>query len=192
MTMPEQFGEVAYIAISDEDGNEYQFCSITDTIDIAWGARDIEQIPMLCSGRVSKLIPEESTEITLELYPVGISSSGTTPNGLHGWYMGLSPTATSGIITTVRKRFRVAVLWTTVSSISNAAGAIGSGDSLRFSFWNCYMTSATLDFTDDILKSTVVFKCLPYNRAGSGMIKAEEVDGGTLSTLGTYSGAAPS
>lgn len=192
MAMPDQWTEIAWVAISDEDGNQYQFGTITDTIDIAWGSRDIESIATVSAGRVTKFIPEDLTEITLELFPVGISSDGTTPNGIHGWFMGLSPSATSGIVTFTRKRFRVAVLWTTVTGITDAAGAITSGDSLRFSFWNCYLTDATLDFTDDLLKSTVTFKCPPYNRAGSGMVKAEEADEATLATLGAYDGSAPS
>ena len=191
MAMPDQWTEIAYVAISDENGNQYQFGTITDTIDIAWGARDIESIATISAGRVTKFIPEEVTEITLELFPVGISSSGTTPNGVTGWFMGLAPTATSGIVTFTRKKFRVAVLWTTVTGITDAAGAISSGDSLRFSFWNCYLTTATADFTDDILKATCTFKCPPYDRAGYGLIKAEEADNTTLTTLGDYSGAHP-
>lgn len=192
MAMPDQWTEIAFVAISDEDGNEYEFGTITDTIDISWGSRDVEQVAMVSAGRVAKFIPEDLTEITLEIYPVGISSSGTTPNGIHGWFMGLAPTATSGIVQFTRKKFRVTVLWTTLSTVSAAAGALTSGDHFRLSFWNCYLTDANLDFTDDIVKSTVTFKCLPYNRAASGMIKAEEADEGTLSALGTYSGAAPS
>jgi len=193
MTMPDQWTEIAWVAISDEDGNQYQFGTITDTIDIAWGARDIESIATVSAGRVTKFIPEEVTEITLELFPVGISSSGTTPNGIQGWFMGLLPTATSGIVAFTRKKFRVAILWTTTTPVTPdyAAGAIPSGESLRYSFWNCYLTNSSVDFTDDLLKSTVTFKCPPYDRAGSGLIKGEEADGAILATLGDYAGIAP-
>ena len=192
MAMPDQWTEIAYVAISDEDGNQYQFGAITDTIDIAWGARDIESIACVSSGRVTKFIPEEITEITLELFPVGISSDDSPPNGVQGWFMGLEPDATSGIVAFTRQKFRITVLWTTVTGITDAAGAVTSGDSLRFSFWNAYLTNASVDFTDDILKSTVTFKCPPYDRAASGLIKAEEADETTLATLGAYAGAAPS
>ena len=191
MVMPDQWTEIAYVAISDEDSNQYQFGTITDTMNIAWGARDIESIACISAGRVTKFIPEDVTEITLELFPVGLSSSGTTPNGIHGWFMGLSPTATEGKVTFTRKKFRVCILWSTASSITNAAGAIGSGDSLRISFWNCYLTSATLDFTDDILKATCTFKCPPYDRSAASLIFGEEKDGSTLIALPTYTGVAP-
>jgi hypothetical protein len=191
MAMPDQWTEIAWVAISDEDSNQYQFGTITDTIDISWGARDIESIATVSAGRVTKFIPEDVTEITLELFPVGISSDGATPNGIHGWFMGLSPSATAGTVAFARKKFRVVVLWTTLTSITNAAGALASGDHLRFSFWNAYLTNATADFTDDILKSTVTFKCPPYDRAANGLICAEEEDDGTLNSMPVYAGSAP-
>ena len=56
MAMPDQWTEIAYVAISDEDGNQYQFGTITDTIDISWGARDIESIATISAGRVTKFM----------------------------------------------------------------------------------------------------------------------------------------
>lgn len=194
MALPDQWTEIAYVAVGDEDGNEYQFGTITDTIDISWGARDIESIATVSAGRVTKFIPEEVTEITLELFPIGISSDGSTPNGIHGWFMGLAPSATSGVVTFSRKKFRVTLLWTTDTSVTDATDDIpssGSESSLRFSFWNAYLTDATLDFTDDLLTASVTFKCPPYDRAANGLIKAEEVEDGTLSALGAYSGNTP-
>ena len=182
--MPDQWTEVAYVAISDDSGNEYQFGAITDTIDIAMGARDIEAIATLSAARVIKFIPEEVTEITMEVFPVGISAD--TTNGFYSWFLGLSHDSTSGVVTFARKKFRVTVLWTTASSITSAAGAIGTGDSLRMSFWSCYLTTATADFSDDILKSKVTFKCPPYDRSANGLIKVEEVDAGTLTALNTF------
>jgi len=195
MAMPDQWTEIAWVAIADEDGNQYQFGTITDTIDISWGARDIESIATISAGRVTKFIPEEVTELTLEIFPVGISSgAGAIPNGIHGWFMGLSPTDTSGVVNFTRKKFRVAVLWTTGTGITDAAGlipAVGTADSLRFSFWNCYLTGATLDFTDDLLKANCTFKCPPYDRAAVGLIKGEEADSGSLASLGSYTGNTP-
>lgn len=193
MAMPDQWTEIAYVAISDEDSNQYQFGTITDTIDISWGARDIESIATVTAGRVTKFVPEDITEITLELFPVGVSSAGTTPNGIHGWFMGLSPTDTSGIVTFTRKKFRVAILWTTASVSDATAATAASNAALRFSFWNCYLTEATADFTDDLLTASVTFKCPPYDRSGFGLVLAEESDGVSpnhLEALASYTGQA--
>ena len=195
MAMPDEWTEIAYIAISDSDSNQYQFGALTDTMDISWGTRDIEAIATVNAGRVIKYIPDDMTEITLEMYPVGISSDDTPPNGVHDWFLGLSaPTLDSGINSYLRKKFRVAILWTDLAkaSVTDAAGAIAGSSSFRVSFWNCYMTGASLDFTDDILKCTVVFKCPPFNKSGSGLIKIEQEDADDLATLGAYTGAVPS
>jgi hypothetical protein len=191
MAMPDQWTEKAYVAISDEDGNQVQFGARTDTIDITFGAKDIESIPIVNAGRITKFSPEEDSELSLELYPVGVSADSSDPNGLLGWFMGLSPSATSGTITFARKRFRVAILWTTASSVSDAAGSISSADSFRISFWGCYMTELNNEFTDDIVKSSVTFKCPPYNRSAAGLIKVEEADGAVLSSLNPYTGNTP-
>ena len=196
MAMPDQWTEIAFVAISDEDGNEYSFGTITDTIDLSWGSRDVESIATVSAGRVTKFTPEDITEITLELFPVGISSSGSTPNGIQGWFMGIEPTATEGKCTFTRKKFRVTVLWTTAAAgdFTSATGAIpttGTCSSLRFSFWNAYLTDSSVDFTDDIVKSTVTFKCAPYDRAGESLIIAEEKDAGQLVAIPAYAGAAP-
>lgn len=194
MAMPDEWSEMAYVAISDSDGNQYQFGALTDTIDMAWGARDIEAIATVSSGRVVKKVPEDTTEITLELFPVGMSSNSTIPNGVHAWYMGLAPTATSGINQITRKKFRVAILWTDLAfaSVTDAAGAIASANSFRVSFWGCHMTNASMEFTDDILKSKVTFKCVPFNKSSAGLIKSEEIVADVLATLGAYDGSAPS
>lgn len=194
MAMPDQWTEIAYVAIADDSGsNEYAFGSITDTIDIAWGSRDIEAIPTISAGRVIRFVPEDLTEITLEVFPVGITSNGSVPNGLHGWFAGLEPGDTTGLNTFRRKKFRVSVLWTTVplGASDLASGSISAGESLRFTWYNCYMTDATVSFTDELLRATVTFKCPPYDRAANSLIKLEEADGTTLPALGTYSGSAP-
>jgi len=193
MAMPDEWTEIAYVAISDSTGLQYQFGALTDTIDISWGTRDIEAIATVAAGRVVKFIPDDLSEVTLELYPVGISSNGTIPNGIHAWFVGLAPTVTSGINTYLRKKFRVVILWTDKAKalVIDAAGAITAASSFRVSFWNCYMTSGNIDFTDDIVKVTAVFKCPPFAKDGDGLIKIEEEDAGDLATLGAYAGIAP-
>jgi len=193
MAMPDQWTEIAYVAISDSDKNQYQFGVLTETIDIAWGTRDIEAIATVNAGRVVKFVPDDVTELTLEMYPVGMSSDDTPPNGIAAWFMGLVPTVSTGINTYVRKKFRVAILWTSLAkaSVTDAAGSISSANSFRLSFWNCYMTDAALDFTDNVLKCKATFKCPPFDKSGNGLIKAEEADTTTLTTLGVYTGIAP-
>jgi hypothetical protein len=193
MAMPDEWTEIAYVAISDSSKNQYQFGALTDSIELGLGARDIESVALVNAGRVVKFTPDADSEITLELYPVGISSDDTPPNGLLSWFMGGVPTASSGINSYVRLKYRVCALWTDLAkaSVTDAAGAIGSAHSFRMSFWGCRMTDHKIDFTDDILKVTCTFKCPAFDKSGHGMIKAEEADATTLATLSDYTGQYP-
>jgi len=185
----EQWTEIAFVEIADnaETPNVVQFGTITDTLDISIGTRDVEAIALLSSGRVAKFTPEDVTEITLELYPIGVTSIGSSPNGILAWYWGQNPGTNAGRNEFGRKYFRVSMLWTnTITDLTSvplvSAGQETIGDYLRMSFWMSYMTDAKMDFTDDILKQTVTFKCLPFDRAGASRIVFEEyyVDGSTV------------
>jgi hypothetical protein len=192
----DQWTETAFVEIADNSAtsNIIQFGTITDTIDIAIGSRDVEAIAMVSAGRVTKFTPEDITEITLELYPIGTSSvfttatvgaTGSNPNGVLSWFWGLSPNTKVSRNAFGRKKFRLSLLWTdTVTDVSAAVPVVSAqsttvGSYLRLGFWNAYMTDAKMDFTDDILKQTVTFKCIPFDRTAAGMITIEEyyVDG---------------
>jgi len=123
----------------------------------------------------------------LELFPIGITSDGTIPNGIQDWYLGLDYNTTLSLNSFARKYFRVSIMWTsntgTVPDVS--AAQIVTADYLRLGFWMCYMTTATMDFTDDILKQTVTFKCLPFDRAAAPRITIEE-SATTLKAMSTF------
>lgn len=190
----DQFTEIAYISIADTS-EEVQFGTITTSFEMNLGAKDIEQVVTVAGGRMVKFVPQEMAEISMEIEPVGMSCSSSVPNGLLSWYLGGAYNDTVGLVTRTRKKFRVTVLWTdqTSAGASNAAGLITAGNSFRLSFWGCYMTEQPLDSTDGSPKTKVTFKCPPFNKAGSGMIKVEEdVGAATLVALGAYTGSNPS
>jgi hypothetical protein len=189
MALPDQWTEKAYIDITKQDGTAYQFGALTDTIDIAWGDKSIEATALVNGGRVVTYTPEEPTEITLEMFPVGAKANQTSPTGLSNWFMGNETGASNRYVTaSVRYRFRVAILWTDAATVTAASGAVGSANtnSLRMSFWNCYLTSCKFSFTDDILKCTAVFTCVPYNKTASGMMAVEEGVASTLSAMASF------
>lgn len=194
MAMEDQFTEIAYIAISDTSSHQYQFGTITKSIELNIGDKDVEQIVTVAGGRMVKFIPQEMAEISFDIVPVGMSTNTAVPNGLLGWFIGADYDAASSLVTRTRHKFRVTVLWTndTTNGASNAAGAINTAgsDSFRISFWGCYMTTHPIDF-DGELGTKVIFKCPPFNKAGSGMIKCEEAVDGTLATLDDYTGNTP-
>lgn len=188
----DSWNEIAFIAISDDAGNEYEFAAITRNIDIKIGNKGIVTDPLINSGLFTRFKAEDTSEIAMDLIPLGIKSSGTIPNGVHAWFLGRSPTSTSAIDNYKRYKFRVCILWTTyVGSISTSQLIPSADNSMRISFWGAYLSSAELKHDNEMLISSVVFSCPPYDENGHGMIKAEEATSATLSTLGAYSGNYP-
>jgi len=192
--LPEEWTEVALVGItrraaSAED--EVQFASLTDSIEIDWGAKEIEQTALINGGRVTTYKPEEPSEIKLTLIPVGTISedASSSPTGLYDWFMGgttVSADTTSTINSRTRHNFRVTVLWCTTLP-STASGATADATSaLRLSFWDCKLTKVTANFSDDLLKCEATFKCVPYNKSASGLIKADEANNSALAALGDY------
>ena len=74
--------ETCLIAISPIDGADTQFASITETVDFDIGEKDIEGVPLLNGGRMTKFAPEGDSSITFEAYPLEAGTdSGTEGKG---------------------------------------------------------------------------------------------------------------
>lgn len=193
MALPNEWTEIGLVDITKAGGSVYQFGVITDTVDIDWGDKAIESTALVNGGRIVKYTPEEDTTITLEMFPVGATANQATPTGLYNWFLG-DESGTSGrfIATHLRYKFRVSLLWCDQLVAWGGTVAVASGSTpasssaLRFSFWNCYLTSVKTEFTDDLLKCTVKFVCPPYNKTASGMIATEEKETAALSAMSSY------
>ena len=193
MAFPDSWTETALVEVSksgDTVGASTRYMAITDTIDIDWGTKDIDWTANLAGGRIPTFTPETATTVTLELIPVGVMA----PDGLSQIFIGNTTDATQPISSTVsrtRYKCRVVITWTEDTTMTDASAVTADEKAaLRFSFSDCYMTGLTFSFTDDILKATATFSCPPFNKAGTGLIIAEETDGSsgkTLPDLGNYS-----
>lgn len=177
--------EQALVSIEKEAGTAYEFATITETIDLDSGDKDIEGIPTLGGGRVVKYTPEGDTSITLELYPTGVNGLAATPTGVANLFHGFA--GETGSNTTVRDKFRVAILWTNDTTATSGMGASAASTSAqRFAIAKAYCTSHKTSFTDGIVKVTATFKCAAFNKTGTGNILEEEADNTALSTLSAY------
>ena len=63
------WSEVGNVGITKKGGSEVQFATVTETVDIDVGAKDIEVVANLAGGRLVKFSPQDITTITLEAYP---------------------------------------------------------------------------------------------------------------------------
>ena len=188
------WSETAFVTITRYaagGGTDVQFASLTETIDIDMGDKDIEQVPTLIGGRVVKKTPQDITTITFEGYPVDLDSGSSPATGVSQLFQGGATWDTSEPLTNtstiVRDLFRIAILWTDDTTATSAAGATASStNAYRIVFAHAYCTSMKPSYTDGILKVTFTFKCPAFNKFGMSLIKEDSGDATAIATLNTY------
>lgn len=185
--------EKCLVSIAAQSGTDIPFQALTETVDIDTGEKDIEGMALVNGGRVTKITPEGDTSITLEAYPVeagsGDISAATAGAGFFDLLHAEDTTEPTVITnTTARSKYRLAVLWTEDTTVTNASSAItGASTALRFVGANGYITSVKPSFTDGILKFTIVFKVAAFTKAGASQIMMESTDGtASMTALQSY------
>ena len=84
-------------------------------------------------------------------------------------------------------KYRVAILWTDDSAATTGGGATAASTAgIRFVLAECFCISCNWDFTDRILKKTLVFKGVAFDKAASANAKGESHTNGAIPTLGSY------
>ena len=192
--MVDAWQETALVTIRVYNGDAYNFGTLTESIDIDLGDKDIEGLPLINGGRLVKFNPEADTTITLDLYPVeaGNVSAGDA-NGIFDLFAGITSSTQPISINNSRTRtnLRLAIMWTDNTTLTSAEDATSDGDkAMRLVFTNAYCTSAKPSFTDGILKVTATFKCAPYKKDGTPNITFESTDGTAAAVLSDLSGTA--
>ncbi len=172
--------ETCLIAISIAAGSDIQFAGLTETVEFDIGEKDIEGVPLVNGGRVTKWTPEGDSTITFEAYPL---QAGTQTGAAGKGFYDLMHSVDSSVpirITNDRDRdkYRVLVLWTNDPSPTTAQGSTATDYSaLRIGMADGHFTSVKPSFTDGILKFTVMFKCAAFDKSGSGNVMMESCAG---------------
>jgi len=190
------WSEEAFVTITKYaagGGTDYDFKSITETMDFDIGDKGIEQFPTVGGGRIIKKVPQELSTITLELYPIGNDPAALT--GLGQYFTGSTVDTTSPKVSSVsrlRGFFRIAVLWTEDTTPTNAAAQVAfSNKAYRFICAHAYFTGYKQEFKDGILKATAQFQFPSFNKNGIAMYQDQEgagtlTTGAELATLNSY------
>ena len=189
--------EVCLIGISIQAGSDIQFAALTETVDFDIGEKDIEGIPLVNGGRVTKFTPEGDSSITFEAYPLEAGTdTGTTAKG----FFDLMHTVDSSVpirITNDRNRdkYRVLVLWTNDPTPTTAQSVTtNTYSALRIGMADGHFTSVKPSFTDGTLKFTVTFKVAAFDKAAAGNVMMESCAGTTagdiLPAIASYTSSA--
>ena len=166
--------------------------SLTETVDIDMGERDLDKIDLCNLGQIPKHGALGITTITIEGYPKQAGSSATGTG--YGFFdiFASKPAIDSSQpldvdLSTTLTRYRVAAMWTNDpnATVADAATAAATA-SIRFVMAECFCVSCKSDFTDGVLKQTLVFKGIAFDTTGNTNIKMESHNAGAMVALGTY------
>lgn len=191
---PDTWSETAFVAISAKAGTEHEFMTITETVDIKVGDKDIDVINTLAGGRLVKFNPQDVTEITLEAYPVlttsTSASAGSTGTGFLDLQYTTSDTTQPISLTNDRTRTKVrcAILWTSDTAVTKATAATTSTNAgFRITAQNGYVTQYNEAFTDGVKKATIKMRFPAFDKSGTANLTFESTDGSaTLPAVSAY------
>ena len=166
--------------------------ALTETVDIDMGERDLDKIDLCNLGQIPKHGATGITTITIEGYPKQAGSAATGTG--YGFFdiFASKPVVDSSQpldvdMSNTLSKLRVAVMWTNDPNATLASAATAAATaSIRFVIAECFCVSCKTDFTDGVLKQTLVFKGSAFDKTGSTNIKMESHNNGAMVTLGAY------
>lgn len=184
----------ALIEVTSDSTHIVRLHAMTETVDIDMGERGLDIINLINLGQLPKHAPIGLTTVTIEGYPQEVATE-TTSTGDGFWDL-FASAPISGTqpadedMTNTLTRYRVSVLWTEDTGADDASDATAtSKKAARFVMADCFCTSCKTSFTDGVLKQTLVFKGVCFDKAAATNIKMESNDStasGGIPALGAY------
>ena len=178
--------ETCLIAISLQGGSDLQFAGVTETVDFDIGEKDIEGIPLVNGGRVTKWAPEGDSSITFEAYPLQAGTdTGTSGLGFYDLMHSVDASVPIRVINDRdRDKYRVLVMWTNDPTPTTAQAVTSNTFSaLRIGMADGHFTSVKPSFTDGMLKFTVTFKVAAFDKTAGGNVMMESCAGTTAGDI---------
>ncbi len=184
----------ALVEVTSDSTHIVRLHTLTETIDIDMGERSLDIINLINLGQIPKHGAIGMTTVTIEGYPQEVATE-TTSTGDGFWDI-FASAPISGTqpadeeMTNTLTRYRVAILWTEDTGADDASDATStSKKAARFVIAECFCTSCKTSFTDGVMKQTLVFKGLCFDKAATTNIKMESNDSsasGGIPALGNY------
>ncbi len=180
------------IEVASDATHQVRLTAMTETVDIDMGERDLDKIDLLNLGQIPKHGAIGITTITFEGYPLeAATETSATGDGFFDIFASaplISGQPHDVDMSNTLTRYRVAILWTNDTDVTDAADDVDSGDKgMRFVMADCFCTSCKTSFTDGVLKQTLVFKGICFDKAAATNIKMESCDAtAAFVALGDY------
>lgn len=183
------FSEKAKVSISVLGGSEVAFETLVDSLSIDQGDKDVEGVPLVGGGRLTKKKPQGDITISFDAYPTtveGGDSKGIAQLFQNGGTIG----GTDPVIvysSTVRTPCRVTILMTDDTANTGATSTTAlNASAMRYSLAYCYCVSANADFSDGY-KWSMKFKAPAFNKFGSANVREESTETTGLVALRAFS-----
>jgi len=195
----DMFTEQALISIAPVGEGELLYETLTTSLDPDIGEKGVDFIPNCAAGRITKFLPMDDNQVTLDIYTTDAGTAtwpstgtGTANKKVATGAFGLFQTEDTAqpvsytITSLYRQKVRLTILWTDAASLTMGAalGALTtSQNGLRISFAGGYVTKIkpAFDPSSDGLKFTLTVKFPAMNKAGTGGLCLVESNGGTAS-----------
>lgn len=183
MADSEAWSDCAKVTITAQAGTnvDWEYYTLTESIDIDEGERPIETQAVLCGGRVTRTLPQEDSTVTLKLYPVHAwnpIADGAGTGVAEVFYdtktiIEASKQYDISNASGTRAKYRVAILWTDDTTETEATSAMSKDSlALRFVCRNAYATKVTSSFGagGTLFSQDLVFTVPAQTKAGSANI----------------------
>jgi len=178
--------ETCIIAISIIGGSDLQFAALTETVDLDIGEKDIEGVPIVNGGRVTKWTPEGDSSVTFEAYPLQVGTdTGTTGLGFYDLMHAVDGSVPIRINNSRnRDKYRVLIMWTNDPTVTTGqAVTTNTYSATRVGLAEGHFTSVKPSFTDGVLKYTVIFKCAAFDKAANSNVMMESCAGASAGDI---------
>jgi len=178
--------ETCIIAISIIGGSDLQFAALTETVDLDIGEKDIEGVPIVNGGRVTKWTPEGDSSVTFEAYPLQVGTdTGTTGLGFYDLMHSVDASVPIRIDNSRnRDKYRVLIMWTNDPTVTTGqAVTTNTYSATRVGLAEGHFTSVKPSFTDGVLKYTVIFKCAAFDKAANSNVMMESCAGASAGDI---------
>jgi len=184
----------ALIEVTSDSSHIVRLHAMTETIDIDVGERDIDKIDLVNLGQIPKHGAIGISTITIEGYPQeAATETSSTGDGFFDIFASAPLIASQPHdvdMSNTLTRYRVSVLWTEDTAADDASDATAtSKKAMRFVMADCFCTSCKSSFTDGVLKQTLTFKGVCFDKLAVTNIKMESNDSsasGGIPALGNY------
>jgi hypothetical protein len=194
-TAPNAWMEECLIAISPQGGSDQQFAAYTENVKLSIGKKPFEGIALVNGGRIGFERPQEDTTLTMDCYFVDLGVTSTNKSLLQIFATGGGSADTpswdetdpvEATISRVRRKVRVAVLWTDGAETTANGSVAADVNAERIILADGEITGWDEDFTGKVKKVSCEITFPPFDKSGAGCIKWQSTKGAGISALSSY------